>query len=83
MFFKRRRSASSVAEGARFERLREHNIVEQATVVWVGEDPFGIPHVRFKLKVPAIDDAGETRILAVNAFTELYRPCGLSAASTA
>lgn len=80
MFFRRKKLMNALTAGATFKRVREHNIVELATVVWVGEGPFGIPHVRFVVTVPGHDDAEDTRILAVSAFVDSYTPAEVVAA---
>lgn len=80
MLFKRTDRDKSLATGAVFERQREYNLKEVATVVWVGNDPFGIPHVRFSLIVPGFDDAPDIRVLSASVFRERYRP---TAAATA
>jgi len=81
MFFKRNAAAEQLNEGAVFERAREHNLTEQATVTWVGKDPFGIPHVRFRVTIPGFDEADDYRVLAVDVFRERYRRCRSSQAA--
>lgn len=80
MFFRRKKLQDALIAGATFKRVREHDITELATVTWVGEGPFGIPHVRFQVDVPGHDDASDTRILAVSAFMESYTPAKVAAA---
>lgn len=80
MFFRRKKMMNALTAGATFKRVREHNIVEFATVLWVGAGPFGIPHVRFQVSVPGHDDASDTRILAVSAFMDSYTPAEVAAA---
>lgn len=80
MFFRRKKLQEALTAGATFKRTREHNVTEFATVTWVGEGPFGIPHVRFQVIVPGHDDAADTRILAVSAFIDSYTPTNVAAA---
>lgn len=71
MFFRLKQKPTPITEGSVFERTCHHNIVERATVVWVGNGPFGIEHVRFKLSTGA-SEPEDMRILAADAFRERY-----------
>ncbi len=74
MFFRRRKLTENVCEGCVFERVYSTNMVEQAEVLWVGDDLDGIPHVRFKmsyLRAHCREPQG-TRILALDCFAERY-----------
>ncbi len=74
MFFKRRKANQSVCEGSVFDRVHPTNTVEQAEVLWVGNDSVGIPHVRFKmsyLRAHRREPQG-MRILALDCFAERY-----------
>lgn len=73
MLFRRADRDKSLATGAVYERDREFNLTELATVVWVGNDPFGIPHVRFSVTVPGFDEAPDIRVLSATVFRERYR----------
>ena len=74
MLFKRRKVTESVCEGSVFERVYSTNTVEQAEVLWVGNDSVGIPHVRFNmsyLRAQRREPQG-MRILALDCFAERY-----------
>ena len=73
MFFLRKKEFD-VTKGAVFERKRAHDLLEKATVTWVGEDSFGIPHVRFNICMSGMDDRVETRLLARAVFVFQYVP---------
>lgn len=68
----RRQSGREIAEGAVFERARANNVVERATVVWIGKDHAGIPHVRFLVSFSGHDDSLDTRMLALAEFKQHY-----------
>ena len=75
MFFKRRKVNECVHEGSVFERVHSTNMVEQAEVLWVGNDAAGIPHVRFRmsyLRARRIEPQG-MRMLALACFAERYQ----------
>ena len=75
--FGRRHSASMVTEGSLFERVHGSSLVELAEVEWIGNDPFGIPHVRFGVSCiwpNRSEPEGGTRVLALECFVERYRP---------
>ncbi len=74
MFFKRRNIAK-IVEGAFYERIHNENLVERAEVVWVGNDSFGIPHVRYRMsyRTPSREEGQGTRMLAQTIFAERYR----------
>ena len=76
MFFKRSKPEGDLTEGAVYVRDREHNLTEHALVTWVGNDCFGIPHVRFRVTVPGFDEMADNRMLAVEVFQERYRRSG-------
>ena len=74
MLFKRRNLNESVYPGSVFERVHSTNTVEQAEVLWVGNDCAGIPHVRFEissLRSHSREPQG-MRILALACFAERY-----------
>ena len=75
MFFRRKQNDDVVTAGAVYEREREYNLTEQALVTWVGNDSFGIPHVRFRVTVPGFDEMVDNRVLATEVFQERYRLC--------
>ncbi len=75
--FRRRHGTSVVTEGSLFERVHGNSMVELAEVEWNGNDPFGIPHVRFGLSSNwpnRSEPEGGTRVLALECFVERYRP---------
>lgn len=74
MMFKRASKDKSLTAGAVYERDRDYNLRERATILWIGKDYFGIPHVRFSLIVPGFDDAPDLRVLSASVFQERYRP---------
>jgi len=76
MFFRRRMTCDEVKEGAVYRRLHRHNLVEQAEVVWIGTDHFGIPHVRYEVSFIGPDhaEADGVRMLALQSFAERYSP---------
>ena len=79
MLFRRKPVRAEVAAGAIFERTRASNLTEVATVTWVGSDPSGIPHVRFRITVGGDQEHVDSRILSVAVFTERYAPSRLAA----
>ncbi len=68
MFFRRNREETVICEGAVFRRCDNGDKRETATVEWVGKGPFGLTHVRFRLRVNDIQDMDDSRILSVDAF---------------
>ena len=76
MFFSGKNKRRLV-KGAEFRRKRGHDWVEQATIVWVGEDRTGIPHVKFRLTGPGGNTSAETRLLACTAFEQQFKPAAL------
>lgn len=74
MFF-RRRNIAEIVQGAFYERIHNDNLVERAEVVWVGNDSFGIPHVRYRMsyRTPSREEGQGTRMLAQTIFSERYR----------
>lgn len=79
MLFRRKSGKAEVATGAVFERPRASDLTEIATVTWVGSDPSGIPHVRFRITVGGDRDHADSRILSVAVFTERYAPSRIAA----
>ena len=72
MFFRRAEKNPDISIGSRFERSLRENIKELAEVTWLGKDYFGIPHVRFDVIIPGIDESRDARLLAVKIFHERY-----------
>jgi hypothetical protein len=73
MFFKRHISAHEPNAGETYERNCAHNMIERATIIWVGEDCFGIPHVRYRVTIPGLDSSDDLRVLARDVFQQRYR----------
>jgi hypothetical protein len=76
MLFRRSGKKPNIAIGSVYERHLQENIKEQAEVTWLGDDPFGIPHVRFNVVFPGIDESRDARLLAVATFQERYAQAG-------
>ncbi|MEE9140716.1 MAG: hypothetical protein V3U18_08075 [Alphaproteobacteria bacterium] len=76
MFFRRHTLLKDVKAGSVYRKVHRDNIVETARVVSVGEDCFGIPHVRFKLcyERPNRMFLEDARVLALESFAQHY--CG-------
>ncbi|MDX1736943.1 MAG: hypothetical protein R3261_01820 [Alphaproteobacteria bacterium] len=77
MFFKRGRKLEYVKAGALFRRERQDHMIETAKVLAVSADCFGIPHVRYELKMEkptmAYSEVHGPRVLALNAFADIYQ----------
>lgn len=77
MFFKRGKKLEYVKAGAMFRRERKDHMIETARVLSVATDTFGIPHVRYELKMEkaamAYSEIHGPRVLALNTFTEMYQ----------
>ncbi len=73
MFFKRAK-ANEITEGARYERLHNGNMIERVEVLWIGDDGFGIPHVRYRVSysTPNREEFEGTKMLALESFSSLY-----------
>ena len=75
MFLKKRQAeAGHVKAGSVYQKAHSGDIVEIATVLSVGEDCFGIPHVRFKVRFerPNRKFLEDARVLALESFAEQY-----------
>ncbi len=65
----------TIQTGCVYRRIRANNAVETATVLGIHDDPFGIPHVRYKLTIGRSDRSlfwNCKRVLALQSFAELY-----------
>ena len=63
----------TVRQGASYCRSRGADVVETARILAVKDDPLGIPHVRFALRIAGKGEiAEEQRTLALACFTTLY-----------
>ena len=76
MFFKKRQNTETgdVKAGSVYQRPHDGGIVEIATVLSVGDDSYGIPHVRFKVcfERPNRRFLEDARVLALESFAEQY-----------
>lgn len=75
LILKRRATESGhVKAGSVYQRIHSGDIVETATVLSVGEDSFGIPHVRFQVcfERPNRKFLEDARVLALESFAEHY-----------
>ena len=73
--FKRGPVKVPIRTGDVYRRIRANNAVETATVLDIHDDPFGIPHVRYKLTIGRSDRSlfwDCKRVLALQSFAELY-----------
>ena len=73
--FKRGPNKVAIRTGCVYRRTRASNAVETATVLDIHDDPFGIPHVKFKLTFGRSDRSlfwDCKRVLALRSFAELY-----------
>ena len=65
-----------VRPGTAFRRIHEDELVETAEVESVATDPYGIPHVKFKVifsRTNRFSYEEGTRMLALRTFAERYR----------
>jgi hypothetical protein len=71
---KRQNGFDDVKAGSVYHRVHSGDIVETATVLSVGEDSFGIPHVRFQICIerPNRKFLEDARVLALESFAEHY-----------
>lgn len=71
---KRHAAVGDIKAGSVYQKVHSGNIVETATVVSVGEDSFGIPHVRFQVcfERPNRKFLEDARVLALESFAEQY-----------
>ena len=74
--FRRDKPMDFVRPGTTFRRVHEDELVETAEVESVATDPYGIPHVKFKLifsRSNRFSYEEGTRMLALRTFAELYK----------
>lgn len=71
---KRHAAVGDIKAGSVYQRVHSGSIVETATVVSVGEDSFGIPHVRFQVcfERPNRKFLEDARVLALESFADQY-----------
>ncbi len=73
--FKRGPKRAAIRTGCVYRRVRANNAVETATVLDIHDDPFGIPHVKYKVTIGRSDRSSLwicKRVLALQSFAELY-----------
>lgn len=74
--FGRSRRMEYVQPGRTFQRVHDDDLIETAEVEAVAADPYGIPHVKFKVSFSRANrftyEEG-TRMLALRTFADRYR----------
>ncbi len=73
--FRRGPKRAAIRTGCVYRRIRGGNTVETATVLDIHDDPFGIPHVKYKVTIGRSDRSSYwdcKRVLALQSFSELY-----------
>ncbi len=73
--FKRGPDKVAIRTGGVYRRIRANNAIETATVLGIHDDPFGIPHVKYKVTIGRSDRSlywDCKRVLALQSFAELY-----------
>lgn len=75
MIFKRHTNCNEVVEGGIYQHHFSDSTAERARVIWIGEDPAGIPHVRYEVSYvhPGKADPQGTRMLSLKTFRDHYR----------
>jgi len=79
MFWKndKTQQLKAVQTGGLFARKHSHNLTETARVLSVGDDQFGIPHVKYEVKFERPTENGRVfegpRVLALSVFADNYR----------
>ncbi len=74
-YFKRGPKRAAIRTGCVYRRIRGGNMMETATVLDIHDDPFGIPHVKYKVTIGRSDQSSYwncKRVLALQSFAELY-----------
>lgn len=71
---KRHAATGDIKAGSVYQKVHNGSIVETATVLSVGEDSFGIPHVRYQVcfERPNRKFLEDARVLALESFAEHY-----------
>lgn len=66
----------AIQAGGLFARKHSQNLIETARVLSVGEDQFGIPHVKYEVKFERAQERGrafaEQRVLALTVFADNF-----------
>lgn len=73
--FKRGSDKAPIRTGCVYRRSRAASTVETATVLDIHDDPFGIPHVKYRLTIGRSDRSSYwdcNRMLALQSFAKLY-----------
>ena len=76
VFFRRSNAVEEVQPGRTFRRVHDDDLVETAEVESVAADPYGIPHVKFKVvfsRPNRFTYEEGTRMLALETFADRYR----------
>ena len=76
MLFGHGKRMEYVQPGTTFRRVHDDELVETAEVESVATDPYGIPHVKFKLifsRSNRFSYEEGTRMLALRTFADRYR----------
>jgi hypothetical protein len=76
VFSRRANPIEDVQPGRTFRRVHEGDLVETAEVESVAADPYGIPHVKFKVvfsRPNRFTYEEGTRMLALKTFADRYR----------
>ena len=85
MFWKETKKTplEEIHEGAFFRREHSNNLIETVRVLSIGEDTFGIPHVKYEVRFERSQERGRAfegpRVLALPVFADHYSHCGESA----
>ncbi len=75
LFIRREVDLDAIQAGSVYRRVRRDNTVETATVLCIRDDSFGIPHVRYRVRIgrsgnQVFEDA--QRVLSLSCFAEQY-----------
>lgn len=76
MFAERNKRSDDVRPGTTFRCVHDDDLVETAQVEEVATDPYGIPHVKFRLifsRSNRFSYEEGTRMLALSSFTDRYK----------
>jgi hypothetical protein len=75
-FFRREPKSEEIQAGSTYRRYLADRTVETAEVLTIKDDAFGIPHVRFDVKIGRASDNclahDGTRILSLETFAEQF-----------
>ena len=75
-FFGRGKDLDDVQPGTAFRRVHDDELIETAEVESVATDPYGIPHVKFKVifsRSNRFSYEEGTRMLALQSFADRYK----------